>query len=158
VALFAAIAGGSAIALHHGKAQPLRWHTVRANPHTDTNPCASGRTGIFCGAGNSGGFCSFGNFGDGFEKAAYAKGGDDIVHLRGSVAPQAGCGYGQDPFLLPKGLRPAKKEVFSQPCVLASQSNSTTCSIFVSRDGEISYVDFNGNSGFSLDGITFAAR
>lgn len=157
LALFAAIAGGSAIALRHHNAAPLHWHPVKANPHTDTDPCGAGKTGVFCGAGYGGGFCSIANYGNGFEKAAYAKGDDGIVHLRGSVAPEAGCGYGLGPFVLPKGYRPVKEEVFAQSCVLAS-STSATCSIFVPPNGAISFDDSSANSGFSMDGISFAAR
>jgi hypothetical protein len=158
LALFAAIGGGSAIALRHRSAAPLTWHSVKANPHTNTDPCGAGQTGVFCGAGNSGGFCSFANYGNGFGTAAYAKGGDGIVHLRGSVGPQAGCGYDIDPFVLPAAYRPKQKGVFSQPCALAAPSQNASCWVFVRPNGRISYVGSgNANFGFSLDGITFAA-
>src|SRR5262245_4531670 len=141
LALFAAIGGGSAIALRHRSAQPLAWHSVKANPHTNTDPCGAGQTGVFCGAGRSGGFCSFGNYGNGLAGAAYAKGSDGVVHLRGSVSPQAGCGYGLDPFVLPRGYRPARKELFSQPCALSAPSQNASCWIYVGANGHVSYVD-----------------
>jgi hypothetical protein len=157
LALFAAIAGGSAVAINGGaaKSQALNWHKVKPNPHTATDPCASGKTGIFCGFHSSPNNCSFANFGNGYEKAAFAKDSNRIVHLRGTVDPEAGCGYGLDPFVLPKAYRPARDVLFAQACNLTG--GDTICTIAVHHDGRVDFTSGSGSSGLALDGITFQA-
>ena len=157
LALFAAIAGGSAVAINGGaaKAEPLRWHKVKPNPHTATDPCASGKTGVFCGFHSTPNNCSFANFGNGYEKAGFAMDSNRIVHLRGAIAPEAGCGYGLDPFILPQAFRPDREVLFAQAC--NHTGGDTICTIAVHHNGHVDFTDSSGSFGLALDGIIFQA-
>jgi hypothetical protein len=122
----------------------------------DPDPCASGRTAVFCGAVDpgSGNRYAWENYGSGYTPAQFYKDGLGVVHLSGLVK-----GTREVPrplyFILPPGYRPSTRHVFAMMCEYTSDA---ACRIDVSPNGDVEYV--NGELGMyytTFDGISFRA-
>lgn len=166
VALFAALGGGAYALGRHDASRSLDLHRVKANPLNASDPCESGKTGVFCGVDSVSGLRGWRNLGSGYEPVTYARDGGDVVHLQGTMALfSSGTGLS---FILPKAYRPAGTLEFP-----AAYGQDDTCGgagcderltvLRVLKNGRVfpvgaAGIGVNFREGVSLDGITFSAR
>ena len=169
LALFAAIAGGTAVGLQgrntvdsgdirNGQVKPpdLEEATVRtitANPEEAIDPCAGGAFSIFCGTSSA----FWGNL-DGYEPAGYYRDGFGTVHLKGTVFAGAPPAH-NNIFLLPNAYQPRKDLVFA----VAADPDQTgggelTSQLRVEADGDVFQASGDVLQGISLDGVSFLSR
>ncbi len=187
VALFIAVAGGTAVALrgHNSvrsddivngqvKSQDLaavKQIAVKANPVGDADPCVTNETGVFCGAGSLSGLRGWSNIAGRFAKVTYSRDAFGTVHLAGTMVRSAASPtMSTAAFILPKGYRPSAAHQFA-----VAMGQTTACAggecddnlavIDVDPNGQVLAVPNNDNvsatvfgNGISVDGVAFAGK
>ena len=88
---------------------------------------------------------SWANYGGGYQEAAYYRGQDMVVHLRGVI--NSGT-TGATAFTLPAGYRPPAS------CIFAVASNGAFGVVDITAAGAVSMTSVN-NTYVSLDSISF---
>ena len=152
VALFAAIAGGTAVAVRTGSAAKPTLKVVDDNPEGASDPCAADEKGVFCGV-ISPPYTGWSHYDNGFAKVGYLKDDDGIVHL-GGVAIAEGS-PSDTIFILPGKYRPADGRDFAVACGEGGASN--ICRLRVRPNGEVYQRSGVQTDGISLDGATYPA-
>lgn len=152
VALFAAIAGGTAVALHGGSAGRPELKVVKDNPQSFSDPCSTGETKVFCGV-ISPPYNGWEHYGNGFAEVSYLIDDDGIVHL-GGVATAEGTA-GDTIFILPDKYRPADARDFAVACGEGGTAN--ICRLRVRPNGEVNQRTGDVNEAISLDGTSYPA-
>ena len=167
MALIVAI-GGTAMVAHGGKSRStgLKQHRIKTNPLNDTDPCAEGKSGVFCGHDSISGLRGWLNLGNGYEPVRYARDNQGVVHLQGTMRQAVPGGVAS--FILPRRHRPAGTLEFpvsygqSDTCTGGGCDERTTI-VEVRKNGHVEPIFGPGigispSEGVSLDGIVFAAR
>ncbi len=172
VALIVAL-GGSAAALtgnrsDRGASSKLDLVKVKLNPLNETDPCESGKTGVFCGYDSISGLRGWTNLGGGYEPVTYAIDDSGVVHLQGAL-DEINSGGGPASFILPKKYRPAGRlqiaVAFGQENNCTGESCDESVAILqIEKDGRVEpTADAEGagtyfGEGVTLDGVSFAAK
>jgi hypothetical protein len=187
VALFLAVAGGTAVALkgHNSvrsddivngqvKSQDLaeaKVVAVKPNPVGDTDPCASRATGVFCGAGSLSGLRGWSNYGAPDASVTYSRDDLGMVRLSGSMTRSLAAPIvSTQSFILPPAYRPDAVHQFAVAMGQGESCDGGSCDenlavIEVDPNGDVTAIPGNDSgsgtdfgNGVSLDGVAYQAK